>query len=124
MHHCAIYHAETADAVGRTRRKMLADCFEAYLGALFLDKQPYGFAAVKTFTNSMLFTLTEQTLHERRWMDPKTRLRYVLAEFNKNNGHRPGFALLTATFGTIEEYGPGHERMFIVGCYINGELIA
>ena len=24
----------------------------------------------------------------------------------------------------IEEWGPSHEKMFVVGCYLNGQLIA
>ena len=39
---------------------MLADCFEAFVGALFLDKQPLGMAHAKAFTHTALFTLTPQ----------------------------------------------------------------
>jgi dsRNA-specific ribonuclease len=38
---------------------MLADCFEATLGALFLDRQPLGLAAVKSFTAAVLFPITQ-----------------------------------------------------------------
>lgn len=51
MQHCMRYHHhETMTGPGRARRGMLADCFEAFLGALFLEKHPLGLAAVKVFT--------------------------------------------------------------------------
>ena len=39
MHHVARYHHREMDEPGAARRGMLADCFEAFLGALFLDRQ-------------------------------------------------------------------------------------
>lgn len=120
MHHCARYFEQQMDDNGRARRKMLADCFEAFLGALFLDRQPLGMAVVKAFTHGMLLEPNlQRVVSERRWMDPKLRLQYCLAEFNARHA-----AVLTKQFCIIEEFGPSHERMYVVGCYINGILIA
>ena len=85
----------------------------------FLDRQPLGNAFVKTFTNTMLFSLTQRNIEERRWMDPKMRLQYCLNEFNS-----VARASLQKKFSIQDEWGPSHERMYLVGCYINGMLIA
>ena len=123
MHHCMRYYHEQMDEPGRARRGMLADCFEAFLGALFLDKQPLGMAHAKAFTHTILFALTPQTIEERRWMDPKARLHYCLAEFNSQEGLERQQAL-HKSFHLLDEWGPSHERMYLVGCYINRQLVA
>jgi len=80
-------------------------------------------AHAKTFTHTMLFSLTPQTIEERRWMDPKMRLQYCLTEFNAQEGleaQRP----LRKTFCVLHEWGPSHERMYLVGCFIDNQLVA
>ena len=54
-------------------------------------------------------------------MDPKTRLNYCLNEFNLR---QPTHHRLQRTFKVIEEWGPSHEKMFVVGCYLNDQLVA
>ena len=105
MHHCMRYYHEQMDGPGRARRGMLADCFEAFVGALFLDKQPLGMAHAKAFTHTALFTLTPQTIEERRWMDPKARLQYCLAEFNSQEGLNSQKGALHKTFSLLDEWG-------------------
>ena len=38
---------------------MLADCFEAILGAIFLDRRHLGIATVKAFLSIVLFPITQ-----------------------------------------------------------------
>ena len=54
MHHCIRFVHDQMDAPSRARRKMLADCFEAFIGALYLDRQPLGMAFVKAFTETQV----------------------------------------------------------------------
>lgn len=121
LHHCLRYNDDTMEEGGKARRGMLSDCFEAFLGALFLDRQPLGMAAVKVFCEKMLFSLSSVLISGRRWMDPKTRLNHCLNEFNLR---QPTHFRLQRTFKVIEEWGPSHEKMFVVGCYLNGQLVA
>ena len=71
----------------------------------------------------MLFSLTEKTVSERRWMDPKSRLQYCLHEFNVQQTGResfmPGLAggvgahvpgTVSKRFAVIDEWGPAHLR--------------
>lgn len=121
LHHCLRYNDDTMQEGGRARRGMLSDSFEAFLGALFLDRQPLGIAAVKLFCEKMLFSLSSVLISGRRWMDPKTRLNYCLNEFNLR---QPTTRRLQRTFQVLEEWGPSHEKMFVSGCFLNGQLIA
>ena len=120
MHHCMRYHQDSMDAPGRARRGMLADSFEAFLGALFLDRQPLGMAYVKAFTMQMLFSLTQRTIDEQRWMDPKARLQFCLSKFNATHGLTGAGAL--EHFAVLNEYGPSHERMILVAATLTSSL--
>ena len=56
-------------------------------------------------------------------MDPKMRLQFCLSEFNHQEALEPR-RHLRKTFCVLDEYGPSHERMYLVGCYINDQLVA
>jgi len=119
MQHAARFSHDQLGESGRARDKMLADCFEATIGALYLDRQPLGLAAVKAFTSAVLFPITQATVAERRWMDPKARLQYALNVFSTTAGVQ-----MTKRFELLEEHGPAHERMYVVGCFVNEVLVA
>ena len=121
MHHCMRFFTDTMIEQGRARRSMLADCFEAFLGALYLDRQPLGLGFCKAFVTTSLFDLTQRTVSERRWMDPKMRLQFCLHEFNATA--RPPQPLVKR-FCLLDNFGPSHERMYVAGCYINDTLVA
>ena len=79
-----------------------------------------GMAYVRAFTDTMLFSLTSRCIDQRRWMDPKTQLQLALNEFNRAAtaaASRP--PPLIKRFVILDEFGPSHERMYVVGCYIN-----
>ena len=57
-------------------------------------------------------------------MDPKMRLQYCLNEFNTHEGLEGSRQALRKTFCVLDEWGPSHERMYLVGCYINEQLVA
>jgi len=126
MHNCMRYYHEVMDGPSRARRAMLAQCVEAFLGALFIDRQPLGMAACKTFSGAMLFSLTPRAVEERRWLNPKKRLRYCLDNFNalmEQGVASVAFTPLRMRFKTLEELGPENEKMFVVGCYVNEVLV-
>ena len=121
LHHCMRYNDDQIEESGKARRGMLSDGFEAFLGALFLDRQPFGIAAVKVFCEQVIFPFSKRLLSGRRWMDPKTRLYYCLSKFNLR---QPTHLHLKQSFRVVEEHGPSHEKMFVVGCYLNGTQVA
>lgn len=93
----------------RARAQILANSFEAVVGAIYLDK---GFEAAKGFiTKSILATFTN-ILETGSWMDPKSHLQEVA---QSQDGHTPVYKVLA-------EEGPDHEKIFTIGVFVNGTL--
>ncbi|MEI7683254.1 MAG: ribonuclease III [Candidatus Saccharibacteria bacterium] len=94
---------------GRARDQILANSYEAVLGAIYLD-QGYD-AAQKFIENSLLITF-EEILKTGSWMDAKSSLQEQ-AQSRDNS---------TPVYKVISEEGPDHDKVFTVGVYIDGTL--
>lgn len=93
----------------RARAQILANAFEAVIGALYLDQ---GYEVAKRFiTESILSTFTE-ILETGSWMDPKSHLQELA---QNQEGYTPAYKV-------ISEEGPDHDKVFTVGVYVNGKL--
>lgn len=93
----------------RARAQILANAFEAVIGAIYLDR---GYDEAKRFiTESILSTFTE-ILETGSWMDPKSHLQELVQ-------NQDGF---TPQYKVIEEIGPDHDKVFTVGVYVDGKL--
>jgi len=85
---------------GRTRPSLLADAFEAFVGALYLDQ---GLEAVRAFLDSHLFPhLPKESRLPLK--DHKTELQEKVQQWN----------LGPLEYRTVEERGPAHDREFVV----------
>ncbi|RSI13319.1 Ribonuclease 3 [Streptococcus sanguinis] len=91
---------------GRNRDTILGDLFEAFLGALLLDK---GVEAVKSFLYQVMIPKVEAGDFERV-TDYKTKLQELL----QINGD------VEITYQVISETGPAHAKNFEVAVLING----
>lgn len=100
-----------AKDVGRARQYILANAFEACIGAIYIDQ---GYDAAKEFIASRLFPKTDEIVHKRLWQDAKSRFQELAQEH----------ASVTPTYETIAQEGPDHDRVFTVGVYLRKELIA
>ena len=96
---------------GRARQVILADTFEAVIGAIYTDR---GYDAAKQFIAKKLFGLTDEVVEKGLWLDAKSR-------FQEKAQDRVG---VTPLYKTIKEHGPDHDKQFIVGVYIGSELIS
>ncbi len=92
---------------GRSRPSLLADAFEAFVGALYLDQ---GLDAVRAFLDRHLFPHLPEDGQAGK--DFKTRLQ----ETAQNLG------LGTPEYRVVEERGPSHEREFVVEVRIGGRI--
>ncbi|HCM51559.1 TPA: ribonuclease III [Candidatus Saccharibacteria bacterium] len=92
----------------RARQQILANCYEAVIGALYLDQ---GYEAAKAFIVSNLIPTLKQVLENGLWLDPKSRLQELAQS-------RDG---ATPIYRVIEEAGPDHDKTFVVGVFINDE---
>ena len=96
---------------GRARQIILANAFEALLGAIYLDQ---GYDAAEAFIGKHLYPKIESVLANRSWQDAKSRYQELAQE-------REG---ITPQYRTIKEEGPDHDKLFTVGVYLNDRKIA
>jgi ribonuclease-3 len=93
----------------RARVQILANSYEAVVGALYLDQ---GYDAAKQFIEKSLLVTFDEILRTGSWMDPKSHLQ-ELAQSQEN---------ATPVYKVIDEDGPDHDKVFKVGVYVAGEL--
>lgn len=94
----------------RARGQILANAFEAIIGALYLER---GYDAAKVFITDNILSTFDDILKSGSWMDPKSRLQEVVQ----------GRVGATPTYRVLAEEGPDHEKEFTVGVYVEDKLI-
>lgn len=93
----------------RARQQILANCYEAVVGALYLDQ---GYEASQKFIQASLLPTLDEILHSGTWVDPKSQLQ-------ENVQSREGF---TPVYKVLKEDGPDHDKTFVVGVFVDNEL--
>jgi ribonuclease-3 len=93
----------------RAREQILANCYEAVVGALYLEK---GYDVAKTFIETSLINTFDEILMSGSWMDPKSRLQELVQS-------REGF---TPVYKVLKEEGPDHDKNFTIGVFVNDKL--
>lgn len=93
----------------RARQQILANCYEAVIGALYLEK---GYDAAKKFIEKSLLSTFAEILSSGSWLDPKSRLQEVVQ-------NKEGF---TPVYKVLSEEGPDHDKTFVVGVFIDNNL--
>lgn len=96
---------------GRARQIILANAFEAILGALYLDQ---GFAAAEAFVAVHLYPKLDAVIADRAWQDAKSLFQERAQD---KTGHTPKYQ-------TLSETGPDHDKLFTVGVQVGPKLIA
>jgi ribonuclease-3 len=94
----------------RARAQILANSFEAIVGALYLER---GYEACKVFITENILSTFETILASGSWMDPKSRLQEVVQ----------GQVGATPSYRVMSEEGPDHEKTFTVGVYVEDKLV-
>lgn len=93
----------------RARAQILANTYEAVVGAIYLDK---GYGAAKSFITKSILVTFKEILKTGSWLDAKSHLQEV-AQSRENH---------TPVYKVLSEEGPDHEKIFTVGVYVNGAL--
>jgi ribonuclease III len=96
---------------GRARQIILANAFEAVIGALYLDS---GYDASKRFIADQLFHKTDEVVAKRLWQDAKSRLQEIAQEKFR----------VTPQYQLLDQSGPDHDRTFVVGAFLGSERVA
>ncbi len=95
---------------GRQNISLLADSFEALLGALYLDQ---GVEAATTFLTNVLFPKTEAIIETKSYVDYKSLLQELTQGINK----------LSPTYKVIKSEGPDHDKVFWVEVVVGDKAI-
>ena len=90
---------------GRARQVLLANAFEALVGAIYLDQ---GYDAAKGFIEKFLFPKIDEIVKKKLWRDAKSAFQEKAQDAE---GATPHYAV-------IKETGPDHDKQFVVGVYI------
>ncbi|NTV31159.1 ribonuclease III [candidate division WWE3 bacterium] len=96
---------------GRNSEYILANTFEALLGAIYLDQ---GYQATATFVYKHLIHKLTDIIENERYRDPKSKLQELTqAKLSE-----------TPRYSVIEEWGPDHEKNFRVGVVVGKSQVA
>jgi ribonuclease-3 len=102
-------HGESKDT-GRARTYILANTFEAVLGAIYLDQ---GYDSAKEFISQHIFHLIDEIVEKGAWIDAKSRFQEMAQEY----------VGITPSYKTMKETGPDHDKHFTVGVYLGNEHV-
>lgn len=103
-----------AKDTGRARQYLLANAFEAIVGAIYLDQAESGFAQAKEFIEKNLLRKLANIIEQELYVDPKSR-------FQECSQEEAG---ITPSYQVLEESGPDHDKRFVVGLYLQDKLVA
>ncbi len=95
---------------GRANPSILADTFEAFIGALFLDQ---GIREVQKFINSTVIPRADEFIKKNILKDPKSLLQELVQSRKQSS----------PIYKVLEEKGPAHSKIFKVGVFIEERLL-
>ena len=97
--------------IGRGRQYILANTFEAFIGAFYLDQSH---KAAENFIYNNLIPELKNIIDNKLWRDHKSLFQEAAQE-------RVG---ITPTYEVLKESGPDHAKKFVIGVYLDKELVA
>lgn len=100
---------EAKDRGTKAREIILANAFEALVGAIYLDQ---GYAAADKFLKKYLMGKTEEIVKKELWRDSKSFFQEEAQEHTS----------ITPSYKVLKEEGPDHDKQFTVGVYLEDEL--
>ncbi|MDO8639758.1 MAG: ribonuclease III [bacterium] len=98
------------ESKGRENESLLADCFEAFIGALFIDQ---GIEKAREFISQTILEITDELVKKKTFKDPKS----LLQE------HVQSQRINSPVYKVISEQGPAHARIFTVGAYVKDTIV-
>ncbi len=96
--------------LGKARQYILANTFEALIGALYLDS---GYEAADKFIKNYLIKNLPEIIKTGSYKDSKS-------HFQEQAQEKEG---ITPFYKIIKEWGPDHKKKFTVGVYLNENLV-
>ena len=100
-----------AKDIGKARGYILANTYEAYVGAVYLDR---GYDIVKDFIAKTLFNKIDMIVAKKLWRDSKSLVQEKSQEYLN----------VTPAYKVLNEAGPDHDKHFTIGIFFADDLIA
>jgi len=98
------------ESKGRENESILANTFEAFIGALFIDQ---GIEAVSEFLHASLLPRIEEYVKKKVFKDPKSLLQEYVQARKQNS---PAYKVL-------HEAGPAHAKVFTIGVFVEDRML-
>lgn len=95
----------------RARLQILANAFEALIGAIYLER---GYDDAAEFITKHISSKLDNIIAEGSWRDPKSHLQEVMQRIDG----------VTPRYVVIEEIGPDHDKVFTLGVYAADRLVS
>ncbi len=95
----------------RARLQILANSYEAVIGAIYIDQ---GYEAAKQFIERTLLSTFDEILRSGSWQDPKSQYQEAVQSHENQ----------TPAYKVLSEEGPDHDKTFTVGVFVGGDLRA
>jgi len=96
---------------GKAKQYMLADTFEALIGAIYIDS---GYNQARKFIKKYLLKELPEIISLELFKDPKSELQEIAQE-------RSG---ITPVYKKIDENGPDHDKRFRMGVFLGEKKLA
>jgi len=96
---------------GKARKYILADTFEAFIGALYLDS---GYEECRKFIEKYLMKKLPHIIEAELFKDPKS-------TFQEEAQERIS---VTPVYEVLKEWGPDHDKHFEMGVFLKDKLVA
>lgn len=97
--------------LGKARQYILANTFEALVGAMYLD---LGYKTADKFIKNYLLKKLPDIIQNKLYKDAKS---YFQEQAQEKTG-------ITPAYKVIKEWGPDHKKNFKVGVFLNEDLVA
>lgn len=95
---------------GREKNFLLANVFEALVGAMYLD---HGYGVAQRFIEKFLLVHLETIIAKGLHIDPKSQFQEMAQEK----------VSITPVYELVEESGPDHNKTFVMGAYLDNKLV-
>ncbi|MFA6306710.1 MAG: ribonuclease III [Patescibacteria group bacterium] len=102
---------EAKDKNSKARQYILANAMEAIIGALYLDQ---GLKPAKKFVKAFILSKLDNILTNKLYLDPKSKFQEKAQEVYGVTPH----------YKVLSESGPDHAKDFVVGLYLNNEMVS
>lgn len=94
----------------RARQQILANAFEAVIGAIYLER---GYGDAEAFIKKHIISKLQTILEAGTWRDAKSHLQEVSQRIDNQ----------TPQYRVIDEVGPDHDKVFTLGVYVKDRLL-